>query len=57
MAILKIKDQKTGEWVDIPALQGPPGPQGPAYELTDNDINRIITALKAEVPMAEEQSV
>lgn len=56
MAILKIKDEN-GNWVEVPCLQGPPGPQGPAYELTDTDINRIIMALKAEVPVAEEQSV
>ena len=43
------------EWLE--SLKGEKGDQGPAYELTDTDINRIIEALKAEIPMAEEQSV
>lgn len=34
MAILKIKD-KNGNWVSIPAIQGP------AYELTEEDVNLI----------------
>ena len=29
MNVLKIKNKETGEWQDIPALVGPPGPQGP----------------------------
>ena len=53
MAILKVKDVN-GNWIEVPALQGPPGP---AYELTDADVARIITALKAEFPIAEEQTV
>ena len=40
MAILKIKD-KNGQWTEVPALQGPPGPQGPAYELTEEDSDAI----------------
>lgn len=43
------------EWLE--SLKGEKGDQGPVYELTDTDINRIIEALKAEIPMAEEQSV
>jgi hypothetical protein len=28
MNVLKIKNKETGEWQDIPALVGPPGPKG-----------------------------
>ena len=28
MAVLKIKNETTGEWEGIPAIVGPPGPQG-----------------------------
>ena len=30
--ILSVKDESTGQWVEVPALKGDPGPQGPQGE-------------------------
>lgn len=30
--ILSVKDERTGQWVEVPALKGDPGPQGPQGE-------------------------
>ena len=30
--ILSVKDESTGQWVEVPALKGDPGPQGPKGE-------------------------
>lgn len=58
MDILKVKDSTTGQWNDIPAIIGPPGPSGPnsvyvgntepsdtnirVWIDTDDDASRIV---------------
>lgn len=65
MAVLKIKDTKTNEWISIQTIRGEKGetgPQGPAgtngtdYILTTDDKQEIANLVLAELPNSEEVS-
>lgn len=54
MPILRVKNEN-GEWVEIPALVGPAGPQGPSPERgvdywTDEDKQKIVDDVLAALP-------
>ena len=50
MAILKIKDE-TGKFVDIPAIQGPPGKDGAIQYEAGENIKIEDNVISAEVPI------
>ena len=62
MTVLKIKDEKTGEWVSIQTIRGEKGEPGPAgekgtdYVLTETDKQEIANLVLAELPSSEEVS-
>lgn len=54
MSVLKIKDPNTKQWLEITTIEGPPGPRGEDYILTEEDKVEIAQLALEVMPAAEE---